>query len=656
MTALPTHIETICDFLRDATAPFMVIDRTGACLFANHAMQRLNLSEALSSYFAQDAGQTTLLAGAEQSTPLPFSFDGPAQRQRANIRRITPSTDEVFLLVKIAQTARMAAFTMASRSEKDAALQSYHKDLMSERFEAFFKTAREGMAILDRTGAFIYANSVLQRMAGLYGAGCAECLLSKCDLCKKTLFSLITDDDVQAQVIDPVTSRIDLSRIAPSKFDAMLNTPTRDIPVAITVASNGSETCPEFFLTVRDLTDSQRFAEVKKLNSELDLANKAMDEFNRLMSHEMRAPLSKLVSIAENLRSFGKLDSEADHYVTMMEEAAKDALLQYSSILSLSRGSKHEIVQFRPAELVERLMRQHALIAEHHQVRLSGVITCDEQLPVPVDATDVFLIMTNLVSNALKHTSAGDEVVFSIGIREDNRSLELQVRDTGTGISESLRPRIYDAFVTTAARMEVQSGIGIGLALVKRAVELRKGTIDFTTQVGQGTTFSVILPFAEGQETVLAPTHDDADVIRDQINLVPGDTILVVDDDAVNLQILSARLGAYGYKVLTASGGTGALRILKAAKDVWPKLIFIDRNMPDLNGMETTRIIRSRFRDRSTLICGLTAYVDHEIVKDMTQAGVNWVEQKPLSNAVLEKYFRPDQAGTLETLRSVRSA
>lgn len=188
------------------------------------------------------------------------------------------------------------------------------------------------------------------------------------------------------------------------------------------------------------------------------MANKAMDEFNRLMSHEMRAPLSKLVSIAENLRSFGKLGAEADRYVTMIEEAAKDALLQYSSILSMSRGSKREIVQFRPVELVERLMRQHALIAEHHQVRLNGAISGDRHASVPVDATDVFLIMTNLVSNALKHTTAGDAVVFSITVHEDSRSLELQVRDTGTGISEALRPRIYDAFVTTAAEMEINQG------------------------------------------------------------------------------------------------------------------------------------------------------------------------------------------------------
>lgn len=638
------RFDVICDFIRDASAPFMLIDEKGVCLFANHAMQRLNVTGPLSRYFDGDAGCATLKAGAGQSTPLPFSFEGVKGRQRANIRRITPATEEVMLLVKIIQCARMAAFTMASRSEGTVALQAYHNRRVSERFGAFFNTAREGNAILNRAGEFMYGNPALLRLVGL----------AEDDLSSKTLFDVIAEDSVAAQVIGTGTTRVDLSRIAPSQFDATLHGPQRDIPVSVSLASNGSESSPEFFLTLRDLTESHRFAEVKKLNSELDLANKAMDEFNRLMSHEMRAPLSKLVSIAENLRSFGKLGTEADRYVTMMEEAAKDALLQYSSILSLSRGSKHGIVQFRPVELVERLRRQHALIAEHHGVHLSGTVTGNWHELIPVDATDVFLIMTNLVSNALKHTGAGDEVVFSITVHEDSRSLELQVRDTGTGISEALRPRIYDAFVTTAAEMEVQSGVGVGLALVKRAVEIRKGTIDFTTRLGTGTTFTVMLPFAD--DAVLLEAPEEPGSVIDGLNLVPGDTILVVDDDVVNLQILSARLTAYGYKVLTASGGTGALRILKAAQTTWPKLIFIDRNMPDLNGLETTRIIRSRFRDRDSFICGLTAYVDHEIVKDMIQAGMNCVEQKPLSNQSLEKYLKPDRARTDVVPKLPRSA
>ena len=626
MTQSSERLQIIYDFIRDASSPFMVIDMNGDCLFENSAMQRLQLTGSLIKYLHDEFGRRTIAMGAHQSTPVPFSFKGPYGRKRANIRRVTTSQDEVILLIKIMQSENMAAFTMASQSEQVAALQTYKKRRVSDRFASFFKTAREGNAILNRNGYFLHANPALLKMIGL----------SEKDLSRKAFFDVISEAGVEKQVIDPVTSLVDLSQIAPSEFDAVLHGHERDIPISVSLAASEAGKNLEFFLSVRDLTDSRRYAEVQKLNSELDMANKAMDEFNRLMSHEMRAPLSKLVSIAENLRSFGALDPEADHYVTMMEEAAKDALLQYSSILSLSRGSKREIVQFKPIELVERLMRQHALIAEQHEVQLIGGINGNRHAAVPVDATDVFLIVTNLVSNALKHTKAGDEVRFTITVDEDKQMLELNVSDTGSGISEALRPRIYDAFVTTAEGMDIQSGIGVGLALVKRAVELRKGQIDFTSNLGQGTTFNVTLPFSKQNGDIVYQ-----DCPADEITVpkcTVGDTILLVDDDVVNLQILSARLKAYGYNVLTASGGTGALRILKATK-VWPKLIFIDRNMPDLNGLETTRIIRSRFRDNESFICGLTAYVDDEIIKDMTLAGMDCVEQKPLGHETLEKYL-----------------
>lgn len=633
-------IHLISDFIREGSTPFLLIDEKGTILFENRAMQRQNLIGALAQYLETESGRAMIHKSMQLSTPLPFSFDGREGRVRANIRRAMPSASEILLLVKILPNARMAAFTTVQEAEKVAALQAYQKRRMAERFETFFDTAQDGHAILNRSGEFLHANTALQRLTGVGEDPCAKCASTECVMCKRTFLDLVSAESIETQVIDPETGRVDLTRIAPSKFDATLRANGRETPISVTLTSNGSEASPEIFMMMRDLTDSLRFAEVKKLNSELDMANKAMDEFNRLMSHEMRAPLSKLVSIAENMRSFGTLDAETDRYVTMMEEAAKDALLQYSSILSLSRGGKREVVHFRPEELVERLMRQHALIAEHNQVRLTSDILGDSHNFVPVDATDVFLIMTNLVSNALKHTKAGDSVTFSIGVNEARRMLELQVRDTGGGISEAVRPRIYDAFVTTAENMEVQSGIGVGLALVKRAVEIRHGTIDFTTKLGAGTTFTVNLPFAEESEAQVIP--DDAE----EVNIAPGDTILLVDDDVVNLQILSARLTAFGYRVLTAAGGTGALRILRSLPDSdWPKLVFMDRNMPDLNGMETTRIIRSRFRDRACFICGLTAYVDPEIVREMTQAGMNCVEQKPLSKKTLEKYFKsqPDK-------------
>lgn len=236
MTVLSERLDVICDFIRDASASFMVIDGEGVCLFANHAIQQLNVTGPLSRYFNGDAGRATLKVGAGQSTPLPFSFEGAKGRQRANIRRITPATEEVILLVKIIQGARMAAFTLASQSEGAAALQAYHKRRVSDRFGAFFNTAREGNAILNRAGGFVYGNTALLRLVGL----------TEDELARKTLFDVISEDSVAAQIIGTGATRVDLSRIAPSQFDATLHGPQRDIPVSVSLGSNGSESSPEF--------------------------------------------------------------------------------------------------------------------------------------------------------------------------------------------------------------------------------------------------------------------------------------------------------------------------------------------------------------------------------------------------------------------------
>ena len=247
MTQLSASIQTVCDFIRDASAPFMVIAEKGTCLFENQAMQRLKLTGALAQYFETDEGRDTLKAGARQSTPLPFSFPENGRRQRGNIRRITSSTDEVLLLVKIGQSARMAAFTMASKSEKVAQLQAYHQRRMADRFEAFFKTAQDGHAILNRGGEFLHANPALRRLTNVEESLCEQCADSTCVMCKKTFLDLIEANFVRTQIIDPETSRIDLSRISPSKFDATLRGSNREIPVSVTLASNGSESAPEFF-------------------------------------------------------------------------------------------------------------------------------------------------------------------------------------------------------------------------------------------------------------------------------------------------------------------------------------------------------------------------------------------------------------------------
>ena len=624
-TAQDLHV--ICDFIRDASTPFALISDNGECIFENPALQRLNIKKYLLDYFCTDNGKETLHRASQQSNSTPFSFIGAQNRQKASIRRILPSADIIIFAVQINKSERMAAFTMATHSEQAAALQNYEKRVASDRFEIFFKNGRDGKAILTRDGRFLHANPALLKLLNI----------SLDQLHQKTFFDLVYDISFPASRRLQEFPMNDLSNYIPSQFDATLRSESKNIPVSVSLESNGSSKNLEIFLSLRDLTSSQRFAEVQQLNLELDKANKEMDEFNRLMSHEMRAPLSKLVSLAENLRGLKDLNQEVVKYISMMEEAAQDALLQYSAILSLSRSGKRQLTPLRLPELEKRLLRQHSLFAEYHGINLISNVDSDINIDIPVDATDVFLIMTNLISNALKHTAPGNNVTFSITASLEDQKLELEVQDTGSGISKELQPKIFEAFVTTAHKMDIQSGIGVGLSIVRRTVKNCKGKINFTSEIGQGTTFFVSLPFASRELNNLGIR--DKNTILGRLKLEPDSEVLVIDDDVVNLQILSARIKAAGYKPITATNGTEALKLLKAYSDNLPKLIFIDRNMPGLTGLETARIIRNQYNDQELFICGLTAYVDSEIQAEMQSAGIDCVEQKPLSQHTLEKYL-----------------
>lgn len=627
MNTATQDFKVICDFIRDASTPFALINDNGKCIFENPALERLNIKKYLTDYFYTENGKETLHRASQQSNPTPFSFIGAQNRQKASIRRILPNAERIIFVVQLNQSERMAAFTMASNSEQAAALQNYQKRVASDRFEIFFKNGRDGKAILTRDGKFLHANPALLKLLNI----------SLEQLHQKSFSDLVYEASFPASSQSQEFPISDLSKYIPSQFDATLRYEDKNIPVSVSLESNGSSKNLEIFLSLRDLTNSQRFAEVQKLNLELDKANKEMDEFNRLMSHEMRAPLSKLVSLAENLRGLNDLNQEVAKYISMMEEAAQDALLQYSAILSLSRSGKRQLTPLRLQELERRLLRQHSLFAEYHGVNLISNVDSDYNIDIPVDATDAFLIMTNLISNALKHTAAGNSVTFSIAASLEDQKLELQVQDTGAGISKELQPKIFEAFVTTAHKMDIQTGIGVGLSIVRRTVNNCKGEINFTSEIGRGTTFFVSLPFEN--HALSKVERENKDTSLDRLKIEPGGSVLVIDDDFVNLQILSARIKAAGYKPITANNGTEALKLLKACPDNFPKLIFIDRNMPGLNGMETARVIRNQHNDQEIFICGLTAYVDSDIEEEMQNAGINCVEQKPLSQDVLEKYL-----------------
>lgn len=624
MTTRDPKLNAILDFVRDSPDPVAVFDVDGSLIFQNDALRRMGCGAALSAYMGGEEGLWTLSMGLKRSKPTPFAFFDGAERRKGQVRRIGGADGTSLALVRIQQAQFMASLTDLRRSVCAAGRSAYHHREIADRFQAFFESAQSGMGVLNSAGRVVVANPALERMLGkteprIRGATLGE------------LFDL---GDMEGRVLVSEGHESHLSPDASEPFDAVIRLADGDIPVEICLTERVIARRPEFFAVIRDMTESRRLKEVRELNSQLAAAQRVRDDFIRLMSHEMRTPLSTLVTAAENLRMQPDLDEDVARRARMVEDAAKDALTQYSSILSLSRGTAPRSSRLLPSDLIERLLRQHAPTAERSNIRLAGGAFGAALKEVPIDPTAAFLIMTNLVSNALKHTPPGGFVRCEIRALREERLLELSVRDSGSGVPDHIKPFIFEPYRTGASDMDIDVGIGVGLSLVKRAVEDAGGRIEMESERHQGTTFKITLPFLETGD--LPDETEDASP-REGIELRPLDRVMVVDDDPVSREILTATLRSHGFDAVSAEDGQAALDLLMQPDAAWPRMIFLDREMPGLGGADTARRIREIEGDRRPYICGLTAYLDDMTLGQLLSAGMDHVEEKPFGRARIER-------------------
>ncbi|MFD0857549.1 hybrid sensor histidine kinase/response regulator [Roseovarius aquimarinus] len=616
-------LEAVLEFIRDSPDPVAVFDGEGRLIFENAALERLGCTASLVGYLAGNEGSDTLAMGLKRSKQTPFAFLDGERRLKGQIRRINTATGLAVAAVRIQQTATMADLTKLRRSQSAAGYNAFERQAVSERFSAFFENAQAGMGVLNGMGRFVLANPAMEKLLGRPEARIRG----------RTLEEMVDIGDRQGRLFTPGVGESHLAPDAAQPFDAIIPLGDGDIPVEISLTERMVSRRAEFFVVIRDMTESRRLKEVRELNAQLAAAQRVRDDFIRLMSHEMRTPLSTLVSAAETLQQQPGLDEETANRAHQIEEAARDALTQYSSILSLSRGSAHRASRLLPSDLIDRLLRQYAPTAERNKIRLEGAAYGAALKEVPVDPTAAFLIMTNLVSNALKHTPAGGEVRCEVRAKRDERILELSVRDSGTGVPEALRPHIFEPYRTGAGEMEIDVGLGVGLSLVKRAVDDAGGMIEMQSETDMGTTFIITLPFLEieQQEQIKETAR------REGLDLAPMDRILVIDDDAVSREILTATLRSHGFDAEAVDDGAAAVELLSRPETEWPRMIFLDREMPGLNGADTARRIRGLQGERKPYICGLTAYLDDLTMTQLLEAGVDHVEEKPFSRVRIEQ-------------------
>ena len=382
----------------------------------------------------------------------------------------------------------------------------------------------------------------------------------------------------------------------------------------------GGRNRPEMILlSIED--DTQR----KHIEEELAEANRNKDEFLAMLAHELRNPLAPMRLAAETMRTIGSADPTVTFGAAVIGRQVAHLSRLVDDLLDVSRINRGMIeVQKRPIALSEavdaaiEISRPPIEEREHHLavVKAPGAITVDG------DLDRLAQVVSNLLNNAAKYTPKGGKITLSTQLQ--GREAVVKVKDNGKGIPAELLPRVFDLFVQADASHERgHGGMGIGLALARRLVELHGGSIEAKSEgEGKGAEFVVRLPL---RDAAPAEPPRPKPVVAGQATRTSY-RVLVVDDNVDAAKMAQVFLQAQGHEVRCAFDGLSALGL---AQEFKPQLVLLDIAMPGMDGYEVLRRLREQAGAAQPVVAVLTGYGSKAGMERMKELGVEHYLVKP---------------------------
>lgn len=367
---------------------------------------------------------------------------------------------------------------------------------------------------------------------------------------------------------------------------------------------------------LNEYEEKARNAEQKSRMKSLFLAN---------MSHEIRTPLNAIEGFS---RVMAETDSAEERmkYMEIVESNNSRLMALINDILDLSRVEAGEISINKTMVSLNDLCHNLKLIFKFRCSDNVQLIWNRPNMAVTLktDENRVTQVLSNLISNALKHTARGS-ITYGYRLINDGQDVEFFVTDTGSGIAPEDMNHIFETYVSRDA--ESQGGYGLGLALSKLIVDRMDGTISVQSRLGEGSTFRFVLPF-EGTIGGLNKNSritTNARTIRSitKTDLRNAPLILVAEDEDSNFELVRIVLSKR-YRLLRAINGIEAVTY---AEEEHPDLVLMDIRMPDMNGLDATRIIKEVNPDMP--VVALSAYAFDENIREAMSAGCDEFMAKP---------------------------
>ena len=371
---------------------------------------------------------------------------------------------------------------------------------------------------------------------------------------------------------------------------------------------------------------NKKLAEYEEKTHDAEKASKMKSLFLANMSHEIRTPLNAIEGFSR-VRCETDSQEERTKFMEIIESNNARLLTLIDEILDLSRVESGEIVVKKSMTDLNELC---------HNLKNTFKFRCPETVQMiwnrpnmtvtlNTDANRIMQVFSNLISNALKHTSKGS-ITYGYRMVNDGQEVEFYVSDTGSGIAPEDIKDIFKTYVSKDAET-MQNGYGLGLPLSKIIVEKLGGCLDVSSKLGEGSTFRFKLPF-EGtiggvSKNTRITTNSRTIRVSTRTDVQNAPLILVAEDEDNNYELVKVVL-AKRYRLIRAHNGIEAVT---KCEDEHPDLILMDIRMPDMNGLDATRIIKEVNHDIPVI--ALSAYAFDENIREAREAGCDEFMAKP---------------------------
>ena len=397
----------------------------------------------------------------------------------------------------------------------------------------------------------------------------------------------------------------------------------------------------------RDVTDEKmrelrQEEELREAKLKAECANKAKSSFLFNMSHDIRTPMNAIIGYAELASRHLQETDKLGRYLEKIQICGKELLAMLGNVLDLARIENNKVEMEYTVSNVHECFENCIIMFQQQAESKNQTLSLTEQIMYPyvyMDAPHLSEVCLNIISNAIKYTNTGGaiscNVVQKSCEKEDWCNMIITITDNGIGMSEEFQKHIFETFErernSTYSHVE---GIGIGMGITKKLVDLMDGTIEVKSKQGEGSTFTVTIPCrkASNEDSLVKKNSNLSN--KDCLN---GIRILLVEDNELNTEIARELLTEEGCIVETADNGVTCIDMMEKADADYYKLILMDIQMPVMNGYDATLAIR-KMKDMKKAripIIAMTANVFAEDIQKVLSVGMNDHVAKPVDMNIL---------------------